>query len=257
MRRSQSTLAALLLGLAVVGCADQQPTSPAVGPELPEAPNAAIIVTYMSPDETSADFIVTPSGGYFTMGPHGIYFPRNSICDPARSTYGVTEWDKPCTVLREPIRIHAEVRHVNGVHWVDFTPSLRFAPKRRASDWVWIWMRTNAVEQHDALEDQGYDVPKLEILWSPALGAPGIDESIADRTQKTRYDSRHGFAYRRIKHFSGYQVHDGYAASLSGGGELELDNSGPGSDSDSWTSGTDSSGPSGSSGSGSGSGSSY
>ena len=45
------------------------------------------------------------------------------------------------------------------------------------------------------------------------MGDVGIDESIDDPTQRTFLYS--GYAVRRIKHFSGYQVHDGRSASQS------------------------------------------
>ena len=87
------------------------------------APRPLIIVNQMAEDESSADFTVTPTGGYFRMGKHGIVFPRNVICDPATSSYGPDVWDEDCEVLREPIRIHAELRQQDGREWVDFTPA--------------------------------------------------------------------------------------------------------------------------------------
>jgi hypothetical protein len=50
------------------------------------------------------------------------------------------------------------------------------------------------------------------ILWSPAIGIPGIDESLTDWTQRTQWSSQYNGVYRRIKHFSGYNVHQGLAA---------------------------------------------
>jgi hypothetical protein len=110
------------------------------------------------------------------MGKHGIVFPRNVICDPATSSYGREFWDAPCKVLRDPIRIHAELRVQDGREWVDFSPELRFKPSRRSVEWVWIYMHTDAT----VLPDRS-----LEILWSPAIGMPGIDESVDDPTQRT------------------------------------------------------------------------
>jgi hypothetical protein len=48
------------------------------------------------------------------------------------------------------------------------------------------------------------------ILWSPAIGVPGIDESLLDQTLETKSDKKRGGVYRRIKHFSGYNVYSGY-----------------------------------------------
>lgn len=205
MRRSlRSLTVAATLGLSFGACADS--TAPAAASPEVAAPDLKVTVDWMAPDSTSADFTVTPSGGVFKLGPHFIYFPANSICDPARSTYGVGEWDRPCPVLRDPIAIHAEVRKVDGREWVDFTPSLRFVPRRDASRWVWIWMRTPAARDPEARK-------LLDILWSPGFGQPGIDESIDDPTLRTMVNPSLGLAYRRIKHFSGYQISFGVAGS--------------------------------------------
>jgi hypothetical protein len=164
------------------------------------APSPRVIVDWMADDASSADFTVPPSGGSFRLGKHGIVFPANVICDPATSGYGRDVWDKDCKILREPIRIHAEVRQQDGREWVDFTPALRFKPSRKPFEWVWIYMRTDAARQQHR---------SLTILWSPAIGVPGIDESVDDRTLRTYVSPRGGYAYRRIKHFSGYNVFSG------------------------------------------------
>jgi hypothetical protein len=166
------------------------------------APRPRIIIDQMAQDESSADFTVTPAGGYFRMGKHGIVFPRNAICDPATSSYGREFWDADCKVLREPIHIHAELRQQDGREWIDFSPELRFKPSRYRVQWVWIYMRTDAAAHPDR---------SLRILWSPAIGVPGIDESLNDPTLRTFVSPGAGYAYRRIKHFSGYNVTSGRA----------------------------------------------
>lgn len=187
-------------GLALGACADS--TAPSREVEAP-APDLKVTVDWMAPDSTSADFTVTPTGGVFQLGPHAIYFPPSSICDPAKSAYGVGEWDKPCPALRSPIRIHAEVRKIDGREWVEFSPDLRFVPKRDASKWVWIWMRTELARDRNAQQ-------LLEILWSPGFGLAGVDESLADPTLRTYVNRQSGVAYRRIKHFSAYQISVGF-----------------------------------------------
>jgi len=158
-----------------------------------------IVINQMAADERSAEFTVDQGGGYFRMGKHGIVFPRQAICDPERSEYGPHAWDADCPILRQPIRIRAELRTQDGREWVDFTPELRFRPSRNPSDWVWIYMLVGPTQ---------FGEP-LNILWSPAIGIPGIDESLDDPTQRTYVSG--GYAYRRIKHFSGYNVTAGRA----------------------------------------------
>ena len=193
-----------ITALLLVGC-DAASTAPG-STEFPNgAPTPAIIMKYMAEDSSSADFVVTPTGGYFNLGPHGVYFPPNAICDPESSGYGVEFWDKRCKTLRDDIQIHAEIRYVDGKHIVDFTPSLRFKPSNRKSEWTYIYLRVGPGQSGTA----SYSQDDLNILWFPFMGAEGIDESIDDPTQRTFLYS--GYAVRRIKHFSGYQVHDGRA----------------------------------------------
>jgi hypothetical protein len=195
--RFLSALAALL---ALSACADS-PAAPENDEAVAAFPSFKIYPMYAA-DGRSADFIVTPTGGTFNLGEHAIYFPRNSICDPETSSYGPTRWDEPCRALRKSITIHAELRELNGRSWVDFTPALRFVPSRHKDQWVLLFMQTDAKPS-----DMGRIPP---ILWSPAIGVPGIDESLTDATLRTQWDRRKGGVYRRIKHFSGYNVHSGY-----------------------------------------------
>lgn len=159
-----------------------------------------VISTY-SEDRRSADIIVEPSGGVFTLGAHAVYFPASSICDPELSRYGVTEWDKPCTPITAPIAIHAELREQDGRSWVEFSPDIRFVPSDNPEQWVYLFMRTTA---SDGRKLTRKDAPP--IYWSPAIGVVGIDESLEDPTMKTKWDKRLGGVYRRIKHFSIYNV---------------------------------------------------
>src|SRR5688500_11953202 len=209
MLRLPAALYLSVAALLLAGC-DAASTAPG-STEFPNgAPTPAIIMKYVAEDSSSADFVVTASGGYFNLGPHGVYFPPNAICDPATSGYGVEFWDKRCRTLRDGIQIHAEIRYVDGKHIVDFTPSLRFKPSNKSSEWTYMYMRVGPGSSGGAT----YKKEDLNILWFPYMGAEGIDESIDDPTQRT-FMHQSGYAVRRIKHFSGYQVHDGRSASTS------------------------------------------
>jgi hypothetical protein len=197
-----------LLGAIAILCVAPACTDDVAAPESAapvESPMFKVIPTYAA-DMKSADIIVEPSGGVFTLGRHSIWFPANSICDPETSTYGLTEWDKPCAPISEPIRIHAKLREQDGRSWVDFSPELRFVPSNDERRWVYLFMSTRTSER-----PRRNNVPP--ILWSPAIGMPGIDESLTDATLKTHWSRQFRGVYRRIKHFSGYNVHSGYAPS--------------------------------------------
>src|SRR5215213_3539441 len=98
--------AGLMLAAAVAACGDQ-PIAPRT-----TAPNAKVTIDKVTDFETYqvVDFTVDSKGGTFNVGPHYVKFPANSICDPASTTYGPTEWDKPCQVIKDPITFHAEVQ---------------------------------------------------------------------------------------------------------------------------------------------------
>lgn len=221
MVRARSGLIALLAVL-LAGCSGDRLT----GPSRPEAlpfgglrlgqgpagvPHPDIIIHHVSDDSTSAEFTVTATGGVFAIGPHAIYFPANSICDPATSSYGPTEWDKPCEVLTEPIRFRAEVRNETGRQWVDFTPAVRFVPTDELASAVWLYMKTSALSADP--DSAMAALLRMSILYSPGLGVAGTNEALLDPTLRTYVWLDGGVAFRRIKHFSGYNVHDGFRCS--------------------------------------------
>lgn len=172
----------------------------------PGAMRPDIIIDRIADDSLSADITVTPTGGVFTLGRHAIFFPAYAICDPRVSSYGLDHWDSPCEVLTEPIQIHAEIRKQDGYQWVDFTPSLRFAPTEDPNQYVWLYMKSDEAEDADVIS-------RFAILWAPEIGAEGIDESLADSTMRTYIWRDGGILFRRIKHFTGYHVSDGRAGS--------------------------------------------
>ena len=185
----------------MIGCAEHSTAPEASSPV--ETPASLKIFPVYAADMKSAQITVEPSGGTFVLGPHAIYFPPNAICDPETSSYGPTEWDRPCDTIDQPIEISVQLVESGGRSWLDFSPSLRFKPSKDSNRWVYLFMSTD------------YDAFRLKtippILWSPAIGVPGIDESLTDKTQKTRWSSQYNGVYRRIKHFSGYNVHQGFA----------------------------------------------
>jgi hypothetical protein len=215
MRRTRWITAGPLLVLsALAGCRDGV-VSPAERPI--EAPSVAapapmslapqgrprLDLTGSLPDSASVDFTVGPNGGAFFTGNHAVVFPAQSVCDPATSSYGPGTWDSPCTPLQTSIRVHAEVRRVNGQTAVDFTPSLRFVPSSNPARWVWLLMYTPSAIGTST------DISRYNILWESAIGAPAVDEAPSDTTLRTYVDTWQGTSLRRIKHFSGYVSTEG------------------------------------------------
>ena len=185
--------AAALLG-AAAACSDAPtPTQSAVpGPQLLLLGGADTLVTA---------FTYQPaSGGTFHIGDHKIEMPAYSVCDPAVSTYGPTEWDQPCTALASPIVITAKSwLNADGHPQIDFSPSLRFVPTDDSKRVVKLFFRDRHAS--DALL-----ASRLNIYWSAGPGLPGVDEGLLDPSLKVFVNTSAGMVWRRIKHFSGFLV---------------------------------------------------
>lgn len=198
---SRLVLAGALTLLAACSAVDQA-TAPAQNEARPVgAPSFDVIINSVAPDSSSVDFTVTPTGGLFAIGRHGVYFPANSICDPATSSYGPGTWDEPCTPLDRSIDLHAEVRtNDDGSTWVDFTPAIRFVPTDNSEQVVWMMMKTGV----DVTAD---NYLKFGMLWMPN-GTPDqlVNEAASDASLKTYVDVNRDVVFRRVKHFSGYLV---------------------------------------------------
>jgi hypothetical protein len=137
-------------------------------------------------------------GGVFRIGEdHTVIFPASAICDPATSSYGRGEWDEPCTPAIGWVQIRAKSwRSADGHPAVQFEPALRFAPAAK----VVLEVRDRTA----AAVASGYS-----ILTCDAQGC--YDEAAVDASLATYRIASLGILYRRIKHFSGYNIALGFA----------------------------------------------
>lgn len=198
--------------IALAGCHDAslvEPTSaassaPAVMSLAPEGrPTFDISAGFGGVN--SVDFIVGKDGGTYSIGGNAVYFPANSICDPATSSYGPAEWDQPCSQLKGNIEVHAEVRTLDGRTWVDFRPALRFVPSNSARHWVYVMITTPAAQGASAA-----DLDQFNILYASSIGGSMEDDAASDPTMRTYVDTDRGISIRRVKHFSGYTASAGF-----------------------------------------------
>lgn len=206
MRRTNwKTVSTLVTMIVVAGCQDNvvsAPQSTSVAPaSMMMAPQGRpqLSLDENSSDNIDVDFTVTPNGGVFSVGKHAVVFPARSICDPDRSSYGPGTWDSPCVALKGVLKIHASVRTDKLGTWIDFKPSLRFVPSNDSRQWVYIFMYTPNVIG-------AKDLRRNSILFAPAMGAQGIDDTGTDASLRTYVDTRAGISERRIKHFTGYMT---------------------------------------------------
>jgi hypothetical protein len=128
---------------------------------------------------------------------NSLVFPAGSVCDPTKSTYGVTEWDKPCEPARRTVAEHVKAwLDADGHPRVDFSPNIRFVPSPQPNKWVVI-----TFSDYSASLDAWYN-----ILYCPTDTSACYDESKTDPSLATNHDPVSGKVTRRIKHFSGYLV---------------------------------------------------
>lgn len=144
-------------------------------------------------DTGYAALVVGPGGGMYVFGQHQINFPANSICDMSQTRYA--DWGSPCTPISSHITIDVKWwTDAAGHPVVDFAPALRFQATRKGE--VTLYLK-DAVAAKSANPVIGY---------CAVVDGPCVDESLTDTALTTKKDSRGGFVYRIIRHFSGYNV---------------------------------------------------
>jgi hypothetical protein len=220
---SKTALLAFAIGLAACGESAVGPKSQAPSaPSSPAAVGGGSNATLTGFDTIRFSIVIDPARAtYYNLGAgNSISFPAGSLCDPSKSTYGVGEWDKACTLATAPLTVNAIawLDSTNHPH-IDFNPSVRFVPSADPAGWVTIsftdyyasWMSSSAI---------GY---------CRNLSATCVDESKFDPTMTTVRDAITGRLTRRIKHFSGYNVFSGRDDDGGAGGSMSVSPSSVGS----------------------------
>jgi len=168
-----------------------------VAPSVSHQPSASLSSTGLV-----TSFVYDPAvGGSFELASqHRITFTAGAVCDPLVSTYGVTEWDQPCTPLTTPITITARSYTQNDRPRVDFSPSLRFVPGSE----VVLFLRDKAAASDSTAVLQWCD--DANVCVTEAAPLPSY---------LTKRDQALGMVFRAIKHFSGYTISAGRSLSLA------------------------------------------
>lgn len=149
----------------------------------------------------TVDFVIPASGGTINLlNAYELKFPAGAVCDPSaedtQTGYAAHEWDAPCTVATEDVAVHAVLKYANGKLYADFQPALRFAPDKN------VVLSTNVL----ADEVQAQAATGWTIDYSAAIGAEGVSDALQDPSVRTYIVGSTGRIFRRVKHFSGYQV---------------------------------------------------
>lgn len=144
-------------------------------------------------DTTTVVLAVSPATpSTLTVGNHQLQLAANAICDPATSGYGPLLWDAPCTPATQTIRFTVKAWTTpTGRPSVKFSPDVRFVPG--TTNRLWLLDPAAAAQKRGVL------------AWCPTGSPACVDESLTDPSLVTQYTAD-GYAYRRLKHFSGYEV---------------------------------------------------
>lgn len=193
---------ALLTALAACSDTGLEPKS------VPTTASASLLGTkvFDVEDTTVTQFTIDPtSATMFTVGQtHALYIPAHAVCDLTSSSYGPGEWDKPCAPMTQPLVITAKSwKNAQGLPQVDFSPSLRFNPN--AGGEVTLFLKVTSSKKLRTTPG---------IYYCATVHAVCVDEQLTDPTLATHVDKQNSYAYRRIKHFSGYNVSSGRTDSV-------------------------------------------
>ncbi|MEO6878548.1 MAG: hypothetical protein ABI205_08715, partial [Gemmatimonadaceae bacterium] len=127
---------------------------------------------------------------------NALTFPAGSVCDPAKSSYGDGQWDKPCVAARTSVSETVTAwLDSQGHPQVDFSKDLRFVPSVLPTGWVTLTFA----------DYEGSLDPMFNILYCKTPTSC-VNESKKDPTLLTTHDPVSGKLTRRIKHFSGYLI---------------------------------------------------
>lgn len=177
----------------------------------------------------STTFAVTSAGGSFNVGMFTVNFPANSVCDPKSSSYGPGTWDSPCATLGDgqSVTITATYGYtLTGGPVVDFSPALRFNPNATvtistdAYAPVLTYFRNYWLANPSALRYFG-------MYYTPDFGATGLTDAGRDASLITHVNLTTGVVWRRIKHFSGYNISSGLPCDPSPDDPDCIDTGGP------------------------------
>lgn len=139
----------------------------------------------------------------YSDGINTVRFPAGSICDPATSSYGPGTWDQPCTPATSAITLPITLSITGSRMHVEFGKALRFVPSTDPARQVVLTMVSPSVAYTTE------DLAKYAIFYVPESAPQLVDEGAADRSLVTIIDRSQGTLSRRLKHFSGYNVHLG------------------------------------------------
>lgn len=147
----------------------------------------------------------------FSLGPNRLEIPAWAVCKVGITNYGPTFWNAPCTPQTTPVQLTVTVKNAASDNpSVDFQPAMRFSPDKV----VQLFFYVPNVSQTDA---KNWVITYCPNAGSGSLststsgsGSSGgcVNEALTDPDLQTFVDYNANMLFRRLKHFSRYQVDD-------------------------------------------------
>jgi hypothetical protein len=153
----------------------------------------------------TVDLVIPAAGGSLNiLDVYTLDVPAGAVCDPdaadTQTGYANAAWDASCTPANRDIAIRATAKWSNGRLYVDFQPALRFAPGKN------VRLSTNAFASTVQYYDNAGVMNAGAINYSPAIDGSAVVDALVDPSVRTVVVGNSGRIFRRIKHFSGYQI---------------------------------------------------
>ncbi|AHG90237.1 hypothetical protein J421_2700 [Gemmatirosa kalamazoonensis] len=187
------TAAVAAVAVTLAACSDSSVSS--VEPSANALKPSGVRMTIASTSVTTATLFPQYDNVYVSVEGHRIVIPAYSICAVGVSGYGPGYWNAPCAPQTAPITFVITTSvNTDGSSRVTVQPDVRFAPGKT----VMAYMK-------DAV---GARTAGSFIAYCNLLGC--VDEGQTDPQMTTYRDASQGIIYRRLKHFSGYNVVFGF-----------------------------------------------
>ena len=203
-RRHLTTVTLAATAIALAACSDStvEPTKSASNTLAP----AGVHLTVASTAVTTATLYPQYDNVYIDVNGNKITIPAYSICDIATSGYSTSLWNAPCAPQTAPIVFTITTStKTDGSQLVTVQPDVRFSPTKT----VMAFFKDSVAAKSS----------NPVIAYCKLTGC--YDEGKYDAQMVTYRDPVQGIVYRRLKHFSGYNVvfglGDGSGDGSSGG----------------------------------------
>ena len=207
-----AVLATTMVGLAACSDSATLPSSPN-SPTRGLTPNDAPSLNWSGSGTTgyqTMTFTLTDDadtiniGGLFTLK-----VPKNAVCT-LNSPYGPGYWDSPCNTLdyRSSVTVTAKYGISSTGPEVNFSPELRFSPYIKVTLSTSYYSRT-LTSNRNYYASHPSALSFVSMYFEAGLPEPLVADVSGDNSLATHVNLWSGNLWRRIKHFSGYNVTSG------------------------------------------------